>query len=50
MHFSMRMVRVREKVFRNSGGLRFNVSLSTARLYSLNLSLRRRLVSPIQKL
>ena len=39
-----RMVRVREKVFRNSSGFRFNVSFVDC---TLNLSLRRPLVSPI---
>ena len=38
---------MREKVFRNSSGFRFMLVLSTVRLCSLNLSLRRRLVSPI---
>ena len=40
---------MREKVFRNSSGFRFNVILvmSTARLCSLNLSLRRCLVLAI---
>ena len=34
-------------MFGNSGGFGFSVVLSTERLCSLNLSLRRRLVSPM---
>ena len=39
----MAMIRMRQKMFSNSGGFGFNVSLSTERLCSLNLPLRRRL-------
>ena len=39
---------MREKLFKNSGiGLDLMLVLSTERLCSLNLSLRRRLVSPM---
>ena len=42
------MVRMRQKMFGNSGGFGLNVSfVTTERLCSLNLSLRRRLVSPM---
>ena len=41
----MRMVRVREEVFRTVVGLDLMLVLSTARLFSLNLSLRHRLVN-----
>ena len=44
----MRMVRVREKEFRNSSGFRFNVSFVDCTSVFVNLSaLGRRLVSPI---
>ena len=43
----MRMVRVREKCSETVVGLDLMLVLSTARLGSLNLSLRRRLVSAI---
>ena len=45
---SVVVVRMREKLFRNSGiGLDLMLVLSTERLSSLNMSLRRRLVSPM---
>ena len=47
-HVSVRMARVREKVFRNSIGFRFNVGfVDWTGLCSFNLSVRRPLVSPI---
>ena len=46
LHVSVVMIRMRKKMFGNSGGLRFNVSF-VDRASMLNLCLRRRLVSPI---
>ena len=46
LHVSVEMIRMRKKLFGISGWFGFNV-LSKERLCSLNLSLRRRLVSPM---
>ena len=43
------MIRMRQKMFSNSGGFGFNVSFAD-RASMLNLSLRRRLASPMIRL
>ena len=48
LHVNMAIVRMRKKMFGNSGGFgSVMLVVLTERLCSLNLSLRRRLVSPM---
>ena len=47
LHVSVVVVRMRKKMFRNSGRFGFNVGFVDWTSCSLNLSLRRRLVSPM---